>query len=155
MVELPFELLFNILNYNYNINILLNKEYYLFIKTIRDNFRKDPLILKYNLVKCRQKIGETTNQINNTPHRKSPSVRVMDEKIYKLRGNVPLGTILENKIQISPELKEILIPPSERFVYPYYLWNFFPNAYVLIYWDIFKITATNMKRASIYIQLNK
>ena len=77
----------------------------------------------------------------------------MDEETYKLYGNIPLGTILENKIQISPELKEILIPPSERFVYPYYLWNFYPDAYVLVYWEIFKVKATDMEKAIIYIQL--
>ena len=152
MSEISIDLLFNILNYNCNINILLNKEYYTFIKRIKDNFKINPLVLKYNLVKCRQKIGETNITSNNT-YRRSPSIRVMDEKIYKLYGNIPLGTILENKIQISPELKEILIPPSERFVYPYYLWNFYPDAYILVYWDIFKATVTDMEKAAIYIQL--
>ena len=152
MSELPIELLFNILKYNCNINILLNKEYYTFIKRIKDNFKINPLVLKYNLVKCRQKIGET-NTIINSGYRRSPSIRVMDEETYKLYGNIPLGTILENKIQISPELKEILIPPSERFVYPYYLWNFYPDAYILVYWDIFKVKATDMEKAAIYIQL--
>ena len=152
MSKVPIDLLFNILNYNCNINILLNKKYYTFIKKIKEKFKKTPLILKYKLVKCKQKIGET-NSIINSAYRRTPSIRVMDEETYKLYGNIPLGTILENKIQISPELKEILIPPSERFVYPYYLWNFYPDAYVLVYWEIFKVKATDMEKAIIYIQL--
>ena len=146
------DLLLNILNYNYNINILLNKEYYVFLKKIRNNFKDNPLILKYKLVKCRQKMGDQ-NTNTNLHYQRSPSIRVMEEQIYKLNGNLPLGKIINSNIDISPELKEKLIPISERFVYPYYLWTYYPNIYILIYWEIFEIKAVNIQRATVYSQL--
>jgi len=152
MVYITNDLLFNILNYNYNVNILLNKEYHVFLKQIRNNFKDTPLTLKYQLLKCRQKMGDQNVNINSL-YKRSPSIKVMEEEIYQLYGDLPLGKIVDNNIDISPELKEKLIPTSERFVYPYYLWNYYPNIYILIYWEIFKIKALNMNRAVIYSQI--
>ena len=93
------------------------------------------------------------NTNTNLHYERSPSIRVMEEQIYKLNGNLPLGKIINSNIDISPELKEKLIPISERFVYPYYLWSYYPKIYILIYWEIFEIKAVNIEKATVYSQL--
>ena len=150
MTNISCDLLFNILNYNHNINILINKDYYSLLKSIKKSFKTKPLEIEYSLVKCRQKMG---NSDGSQLYRRSPSIKVMPVKKYHLDGNIPLGDIKDGKITSSVDVKSILLPKSERFVYPYYLWNYYPNSYILIYWEIFNITTPNLERAIVYSQL--
>ena len=150
MNELPIDLLFNILNYNSNINILLNKEYYTFIKKIKDNFKNVPLKIEYRLLKCKRRVDSSENAIK---YRRTPSIKATDKKILELNGSIPLGEIIDNTIIPSIELKKKIIPSEEKYVYPYYMWNLYPDSHILIYWEIFNIKILNMKRTKIYQQL--
>ena len=150
MIELPFELIFNILNYNYNINILLNKEYCEILQRECDKFKNDPLIVNYRLLKCRRKINDLPNV---APYRRTPSIKATDTKTILLNGIIPLGNIINDKIIPSIELKKKIIPAETKFIYPHYMWSFYPEAYILIYWEIFDIEILDIKKAWLYSKL--
>ena len=163
MEQLPIHLIFNILKYGWNLNIILNKEYFNLIKEYQNKFIQNPLNIEYRLMKCRKKIYNDNN--DDSLPRARPTIRACGKMKYRLNGSVPLGMIetvhVNNELDTeeiyniipSEELKNKLLPENEKYIYPYFMWSYYPSVYILIYWEIFNIKIISKERTILYKQL--
>ena len=149
MSSIPIDLVFKILEYGWNANIIINKEYLNLTQKLRNKFKLDPLVLEYRLVKCRKKIGNGKEDA----YQNRPSIRASEKMIYKLPGGIPLGEITGGDIIPSEDIIKKIIPQSEKLVYPYFMWDYYPAKYILIYWELFGMRAVSRDKAILYKQL--
>ena len=141
---IPIDLIFTILSYHKNVNLLINKEYCNKIKIIKRNFLINPLVLEYRLMECK-KIRE--NDIY-------PKIHVRKKENTTLNGRIPMGEIDKNQyITASHKLFEKLVPKNKKFLYPYFLWNYYSTPHIIIEYDLYYIRAIDYKRAIFYNQL--
>tara|TARA_E500000331_G_scaffold290051_1_gene286016 strand:+ start:54 stop:491 length:438 start_codon:yes stop_codon:yes gene_type:complete len=143
MKLIAIDLIFTILQYCKNVNLLLNKEYFEKIKDARKHFLIFPLLLEYRILQYKKK---RENDIY-------PKIHVRKKQITRLNGSIPLGIIYNNNIIASNKLRMKLIPTKKKFVYPYYLWGYYSSPYLVIDYDLYDIQPVNMSRAIFYKQL--
>lgn len=143
MKVLSNDIIFKIMGYCKNVNILLNKEYVELIKKYKIRFQKNPLVFKYRLIEYR-KYRETD---------KFPRIFVRDEKIIRILGKSNIGKFFERKFIPSKNLKKRIVPENKRLVYPNHLWGFYPTTHMSIKYDIYDITPINIDDAILHIQL--
>jgi hypothetical protein len=141
---MPIDLIFTILSYNKNVNLLINKEYYKKIKIIKKTFLIKPLFLEYRLIEYKKK---RDNDIY-------PKINVRKKQNTTLNGRIPMGEIDKNQyITASQKLYEKLVPKNKKFLYPYFLWNYYSTPHIIIEYDLYYIRAIDYKRAIFYNQL--
>jgi hypothetical protein len=103
------ELLYFILEYSEEKNLFyINKNFYNYIKKIREQFVDDPITIKFKLSIIKKKVYE------NLVYR--PSFRVGQEEEFILEKKylgIKLGTIDKKIITPSKILEDILIPVSK------------------------------------------
>ena len=103
------ELLYFILEYSEEKNLFyINKNFYNYIKKIREQFVNDPITIKFKLSIIKKKVYETLVY--------RPSFRVGQEEEFKLEKQylgIKLGTIDKKIITPSKILEDILIPVSK------------------------------------------
>ena len=138
--NIPNDLLFNILEFSGNKNlILVNKNFYNFILKQREFFLKyidsNPILLKYKLIRWKQRFEEDFQY--------RPSMCVEDEKIFKIDSSnvgIKIGYIINNKLEYSNELENNLIPVSSINE------NTRRNTYAgsVLYWTIKEIKTDNL-----------
>ena len=106
-------------------------------------------------MKCREKVNDISNNkivINNSIKRR-PSIRAGEEMEIKINGELPIGIVDGIKIKPSEEIVNKIIPSSEKYFYPYYMWSLYPNSHICIYWELFDMYTNNPKRANLYKQI--
>jgi hypothetical protein len=143
MKLISIDLIFTILQYCENVNLILNKEYYEKIKKIREQFLISPLLLEYRIIQYKKKRESDIY----------PRIHVRKKNITKLNGNIPLGIIYDNNIIASKKLRRKLIPTKKKFTYPYYLWGYYSSPYIIIDYDLYDIQPLDISRAIFYRQL--
>ena len=96
---MPIDLIFTILSYNKNVNLLINKEYYKKIKIIKKTFLIKPLFLEYRLIEYKKK---RDNDIY-------PKINVRKKQNTPLNGRIPMEIDKNQYITASQKLYEKLV----------------------------------------------
>ena len=129
--------------------LYLNKNYYDYLKKIRKEFFKNPIILKYRTISYKfPGIGIT--RFNYNTSRVSFRISNDIDNIF-INGNTYLGTIKKNLNEIDPSYQLKL----KIFKNPNIIYNF-NNIYIkknVYYFDLFKVFAVNIDRVKKYNKL--
>ena len=147
---LPVNIIFHINTYLSN-HFLLDNDYKKHIEKEKEHFEKQPQLIRYRLMRYR---GTSHNSKYLYPQSNNSMIKIGEVKDIYLDGNISLKDCslnkTNNKIIPSDKLKEIIVPESSNFVYPYYMWGLYPSIYITVRWDIYDMEFTDYEKIVLY-----
>lgn len=130
-------------------SLYLNKNYFNYLKKLRKEFLKNPIKLKYRIISYKFP-GLGITRFNYNTSRVSFRISNKTDNIY-INGNIYIGIIKKNLNEIEPSYQLKL----KIFKIPSIIYNH-NNIYIkknVYYFDLFTVSAVNIKRVKQYNNL--
>jgi hypothetical protein len=145
---LPTDICYLIWEFIGNRAIIINKELIKILNDKKREFIEDPLIINYRLARFKESRSNM-----HTIYKRRPSILIEKKKEIKLNGNYKIENVDNiGKVIPSDKLLDEIIPLSSskeinnyNMDYGYY--------FKVTYWELYKMTVIDIKRAKSYIML--